>query len=35
MILDKMKDRIGDFEGKIGICYIDINSKCISCFWNY
>ena len=27
MILDKMKDRIGDFEGKIGICYIDINSK--------
>lgn len=30
MILDKMKDRIGDFEGKIGICYIDIRTK--SCY---
>ena len=27
MFLDKMKDRIGDFEGKLGICYIDINSR--------
>lgn len=27
MILDRMKDRIGDFEGKIGICYIDIHTK--------
>ncbi len=26
MFLDKMKDRIGDFEGKIGICYIDIKT---------
>ena len=26
MFLDKMKDRIGDFEGKLGSCYIDINS---------
>lgn len=30
MILDKMRDRIGAFEGKIAICYIDIKSK--SCY---
>lgn len=27
MILDRIKDRIGDFEGKIGVCYIDLKSK--------
>ncbi len=30
MILEKLKDRIGDFEGKIGICYIDIKTR--SCY---
>ncbi len=26
MILDKIKDRIGNFDGKIGICYIDLKT---------
>jgi len=26
MILDKMKDRIGNFDGSIGICYIDLKT---------
>ena len=26
MILDKIKDRIGNFDGSIGICYIDLKS---------
>ena len=26
MILDKIKDRIGNYDGTIGICYIDLGT---------